>query len=61
MDALTVIVGVFLFHILGFLQVPGTLNGDSSTFFCPLSQGVGSLNDHHRVLAGNSLFSGLAH
>jgi hypothetical protein len=32
MDALTVIVGVFLFHILGFLQVPGTLNGDSSTF-----------------------------
>ena len=28
----TDIVGVFLFLILGFLQVPGTLNGDSSTF-----------------------------
>ena len=28
----TVIVGVFLFLSIGFLQVPGTLNGDSSTF-----------------------------
>ena len=28
----TGIVGVFLFRDLGFLQVPGTLNGDSSTF-----------------------------
>ena len=28
----TDIVGVFLFLCIGFLQVPGTLNGDSSTF-----------------------------
>jgi len=28
----TCIVGVFLFLSIGFLQVPGTLNGDSSTF-----------------------------
>ena len=28
----TGIVGVFLFSVLGFLQVPGALNGDSSTF-----------------------------
>lgn len=28
----TCIVGVFLFLWLGFLQVPGALNGDSSTF-----------------------------
>lgn len=42
MDALTSIVGVFLFRYIGFLQVPGTLNGDSSTFFASL-----------RVLAGN--------
>jgi len=28
----TFIVGVFLFQDLGFLQVPGALNGDSSTF-----------------------------
>jgi hypothetical protein len=28
----TEIVGVFLFSVLGFLQVPGTSNGDSSTF-----------------------------
>ena len=28
----TDIVGVFLFLSIGFLQVPGTLNGDSSTF-----------------------------
>jgi hypothetical protein len=28
----TGIVGVFLFRDLGFLQVPGALNGDSSTF-----------------------------
>ena len=31
MDTLTCIVGVFLFLWLGFLQVPGALNGDSST------------------------------
>ena len=32
MDAPTGIVGVFLFLSIGFLQVPGALNGDSSTF-----------------------------
>lgn len=36
----TGIVGVFLFRDLGFLQVPGTLNGDSSTLCVLYLQGL---------------------
>ena len=40
MVTLTCIVGVFLFSVLGFLQVPGTLNGDSSTFCVLVLAGI---------------------
>jgi len=48
MDAPTVIVGVFLFLSIGFLQVPGTQNGDSSTFCVHRPRAM--LANEHKVL-----------
>ena len=47
MVTLTGIVGVFLFSVLGFLQVPGALNGDSSTFCVLYLQGYLFIGSTH--------------